>query len=55
MIINWLYYNNSINRGLNSYKKTNLLILDDFGIQPIPQQISIILLQILEDRYEANS
>lgn len=45
----------SLLKWLNSIKKTNLLILDDFGIQPIPQQISIILLQILEDRYEANS
>ncbi len=45
----------SLLKWLNSIKKANLLILDDFGIQPIPQQISIILLQILEDRYEANS
>ena len=41
----------SLLKWLNSIKKANLLILDDFGIQPIPQQISIILLQILEDRY----
>lgn len=45
----------SLLKWLNVIKKTNLLILDDFGIQPIPQQISIILLQILEDRYEANA
>ncbi len=45
----------SLLKWLNTIKKANLLILDDFGLQPIPQQVSIILLQILEDRYEVNS
>ena len=36
---------------LNLLKKAQLIILDDFGIQPITQQVKLILLQILEDRY----
>jgi DNA replication protein DnaC len=37
---------------LNRMKKAKLLIFDDFGLQPITQQVKLILLQILEDRYE---
>lgn len=37
---------------LNLLKKAQLIILDDFGLQPIAQPIKLILLQILEDRYE---
>jgi len=37
---------------LNRLSKTSLIILDDFGLQPISQQVRLILLQILEDRYE---
>jgi DNA replication protein DnaC len=37
---------------LNLIKKAQLIILDDFGIQPITQSVKLILLQILEDRYE---
>ena len=47
--------NFQINWRAITIKKANLLILDDFGIQPIPQQVCIVLLQILEDRYEVNS
>jgi len=36
---------------LNRIKKAKLLILDDFGIQPLPQQTKLSLFQILEDRY----
>ena len=36
---------------LNLLKKAQLIILDDFGLQPITQQVKLILLQILEDRY----
>jgi DNA replication protein DnaC len=36
---------------LNLIAKTPLLILDDFGLQPMDQQIRMALLQILEDRY----
>ena len=37
---------------LNRIKKAKLIILDDFGLQPINHAIKLILLQILEDRYE---
>ena len=40
---------------LNLLKKAQLIILDDFGLQPITQQVKLILLQILEDRYEESS
>jgi DNA replication protein DnaC len=36
---------------LNLIAKTPLLILDDFGLQPISHDMKITLLQILEDRY----
>ncbi len=37
---------------LNRIKKAHLIILDDFGLQPISQQVKLALLQIIEDRYE---
>lgn len=37
---------------LDRLKKAQLLILDDFGLQPITHQVKLLLLQILEDRYE---
>jgi DNA replication protein DnaC len=40
---------------LNLLQKAQLIILDDFGLQPITQQVKLILLQILEDRYEVCS
>lgn len=40
---------------LNHMKKTHLIILDDFGLQPISHAVKLILLQILEDRYERSS
>lgn len=36
---------------LNQIAKTPLLIIDDFGLQPLDHQIKLALLQILEDRY----
>lgn len=36
---------------LNAIAKTPVLILDDFGLQPLDHQIKLALLQILEDRY----
>jgi len=36
-------------------KKAKLIILDDFGLQPISHAVKFILLQILEDRYEQAS
>jgi len=40
---------------LDRMKKAKLIILDDFGLQPISHAIKLILLQILEDRYEQAS
>ncbi len=37
---------------LDRMKKAKLIILDDFGLQPISHAVKLILLQILEDRYE---
>ncbi|MCL4110750.1 UNVERIFIED_CONTAM: hypothetical protein GTU68_009175 [Idotea baltica] len=37
---------------LDRLKKAQLIILDDFGLQPISHSIKLLLLQILEDRYE---
>ncbi len=36
---------------LNHWERTHLIILDDFGLQPLDQQIRLALLQIVEDRY----
>jgi DNA replication protein DnaC len=36
---------------LNQIEKTNLLILDDFGLSPLDNISRLALLQILEDRY----
>jgi DNA replication protein DnaC len=37
---------------LNGIARTPLLILDDFGLQPLDHPMKLTLLQILEDRYE---
>jgi len=42
----------SIIKWFNRLKKAKLIILDDFGLQPITHTVKLILLQILEDRYE---
>ena len=42
----------SVIKWLDRLKKANLLILDDFGLQPITHPVKLLLLQILEDRYE---
>jgi DNA replication protein DnaC len=42
----------SIIKWLNQVQKADLVILDDFGLQPITHSVKLILLQILEDRYE---
>jgi DNA replication protein DnaC len=36
---------------LNQIAKVPLLIIDDFGLQPLPHDVKLALLQILEDRY----
>jgi len=40
---------------INRLQKAKLIILDDFGLQPITHQVKITLLQILEDRYGRSS
>lgn len=40
---------------LNQISKTPLLILDDFGLQPLDNNIRLAILQILEDRYAKGS
>jgi len=40
---------------LNKIKKSSLVIFDDFGLQSMNHSIKLILLQILEDRYERTS
>ena len=37
---------------LDRLKKARLVILDDFGLQPITHAVKLLLLQVLEDRYE---
>lgn len=37
---------------LNRLQKAALIILDDFGLQDISQPVKMLLLQVLEDRYE---
>ena len=36
---------------LNYLERQTLIILDDFGLQPLNQNVKLALLQILEDRY----
>jgi DNA replication protein DnaC len=40
---------------MDRIKKAQLVIFDDFGLQPITHKVKLILLQILEDRYEKAS
>lgn len=40
---------------LTQIEKTHLLILDDFGLQPLDVTSRLALLQIIEDRYEKKS
>jgi DNA replication protein DnaC len=40
---------------LNTISKIPLLILDDFGLNPLDHNMRLTLLQILEDRYKKNS
>lgn len=42
----------SVIKWLDRLKKASLLVLDDFGLQPITHPVKLLLLQILEDRYE---
>ena len=40
---------------LNHWERTPLIILDDFGLQTLDEQLKLALLQILEDRYARKS
>jgi DNA replication protein DnaC len=40
---------------LNQLEKQTLLILDDFGLQSLTQEIRLALLQLLEDRFDKKS
>lgn len=40
---------------LNHLEKQTLIILDDFGLQPLSQEIRLTLLQLLEERYGKKS
>jgi len=42
-------------REIDKIEKHNLLILDDFGLQAFDQQARIMLLEIIEDRYDKKS
>jgi DNA replication protein DnaC len=42
----------SLIKWLNRLKRARLILLDDFGLKPMNHEIKLILLQILEDRYE---
>jgi DNA replication protein DnaC len=48
-VIKWL--DRLIAFGSRVAKKARLLILDDFGLQPIMHPVKLLLLQLLEDRY----
>jgi DNA replication protein DnaC len=40
---------------LNHLERQTLIVLDDFGLQPLTQEIRLTLLQLLEDRYGKKS
>lgn len=42
----------SLIKWMDRIRKAELLLLDDFGLKPLTDEIKLILLQILEDRYE---
>lgn len=42
-------------RFLSHLERTPLIILDDFGLQPLDQNLKLTLLQLLEDRYAKKS
>lgn len=45
----------TIIKWMDRIKKAKLIILDDFGLQSISHPVKLLLLQILEDRYERNA
>ena len=47
--------NNDIEEVISHLEKNYLIILDDFGLQPLDANSRLALLQILEERYERKS
>lgn len=45
----------TIIKWLDRLKNAKLVVLDDFGLQPLTHPVKLLLLQILEDRYEKSS
>lgn len=43
---------NTFLKMITSLEKNDLIILDDFGLQPMDTNTRLALLQILEERYE---
>ncbi len=40
---------------INRIAKAKLVIIDDFGLQPLTHEVKLAILQILEDRYGKNA
>ena len=55
MQLNMSKADNSYLKMLNQIKKIDLIILDDFGLQPISETDRVIILEIIEDRYGSKS
>lgn len=57
-LLSWLKMmkaNGSYLKEINKLERQDLLILDDFGLQPIDDQSRLIFLEIIEDRYDRTS
>ena len=57
-LFSWMHISkadNSYLKELNKLEKTDLLILDDFGLQAIEGANRLLLLEIMEDRYDRQS
>lgn len=54
-MINQSYIDGTFIKQINMIQKTDVLILDDFGLQNINANQRMALLQVLEDRYAAKS
>jgi DNA replication protein DnaC len=57
-LFSWMHISkadNSYLKELNKLEKTDLLILDDFGLQSIEGPNRLLLLEIMEDRYDRQS
>ena len=47
--------NGTYTKELTKIQRKNLIILDDFGLHPIDEMSKLILLELLEDRYDVHS